>query len=201
MWGEIADDILYHSKYFSSEFFTNISNQYTTERNLTNQKDGHRLIITPSNLVFTQNIINNYDVEYSEFKKRVENYIVPNILSSKGLVVRRLGMVYVSELDSTTIKQFASQYFRPEVKGVGDFRFSKKEATSSGLIFNGSDDFINKIYSVGSLEDNIQGVSYDYQLHFSPKRQDVRDIIDRFITNANDSFKKDIITLLEAKNG
>lgn len=30
-WGKIADDVLYNNKYFSSEFFSNISTQYTTE--------------------------------------------------------------------------------------------------------------------------------------------------------------------------
>lgn len=200
MWGEIADDILYHSKFFSPVFFDKISAQYTTERSLFNQKEGHRLIISASNLVFTQNIINEYDSEYADFKKRVINYIVPEILSSKKLVVKRLGMVYVSELDQHTIKKFASQYFRPEINGINDFRFSKKEATPSGLIMNGSDDFINKIFSVGNLGDNLQGISYDYQIHFAPKRQDVRDTIDHFITKANDGFKKDILALLEAQN-
>ena len=41
-WGEIADDILYHNKYFSTQLFTNISTQYTTERQLYNPKKAIR---------------------------------------------------------------------------------------------------------------------------------------------------------------
>ena len=198
-WGEIADDILYRSKYFSTEYFTNISQQYTTERRLSNQQTGNQLIITANNLVYTHNIKGDYSNEYNEFKQRIENYLVPQILSAYGLIVRRLGLVYVSELSNEAIKRFASIYFNPSVRGITDFRFSKKESTLEGLIFSSNQDFINKIFSVGSFGEKKQGISYDFQLHFNPIRQDVRDIISVFMTKADAEHSKDVLCQLEGE--
>jgi len=196
MWGEVADDILYKNKYFSSEYFTNISQQYTTERSLTNPSTGNQLVIASNNLVFTHNIEADFEKEYAEFRRRVEDYIVPQILSAHGLIVRRLGMVYVSELGETEMKKFASLYFNSSVQGISDFRFSKKEATNGALLFSENQDFVNKIYSVGNLGDKVQGISYDYQLHFSPIRQDVRDTIGTFMKKAGDEFSADVLSQL-----
>lgn len=191
MWGEIADDVLYKNKYFPREYFTDISAQYTTERSLMSQK-GHHLTITANNLVYTHVIEDNYDNEYEKFKKRVVNYIVPEILSKRGLIVRRLGMVYVIELNKREIGEFANKYFNPSVEGITDFRFSKKETTSGGLLLADKSDFVNKIITVGRVSENIQGISYDYQIHFLPLRSDVRDSIDSFLSSANTNLCKDI---------
>lgn len=192
-WGEIADNILYNSKYFSSEYFTNISQQYTTERSLTNPHTGNHLTITASNIVYTHNIAENYDKEYDDFKHRIENYIVPEILSFYKLIVRRLGIVYVSELEPKYINRFASLYFNPSFQGVSDFRFAKKENSTEGLLYAENQDFINKIYNVGNLGERVQGISYDYQLHFNPIREDVRDTISSFMIKANEAFSEDIL--------
>ena len=56
LWGEIADNILYESKYFSPEFFPNISTAYTTERRLYNNDKKHLFLLSSNNLVFTQEI-------------------------------------------------------------------------------------------------------------------------------------------------
>ena len=54
-------------------------------------------------------------------------------------------------------------------------------------------DFINKIYNVGNLGERVQGISYDYQLHFNPIREDVRDTISSFMIKANEAFSEDIL--------
>lgn len=199
MWGEIADDILYKSKYFSAEYFSNISQQYTTERSLSNPKTENQLTITSNNLVYTHNIDGDYEQEYGMFKKRVENYIVPEILSARGLIVRRLGVVYVSVLDSETMKAFSQLYFKPTIQGISDFRFSKRETTKGGLLLADNQDFINKIYSVGNIGENKQGISYDFQFHFNPIRQDVRDTISSFMDMAKASFSNDVLNQLRGK--
>lgn len=196
MWGEIADDILYKSRYFSTDYFSNISQQYTTERSLTNLKTGNQLVISANNLVYTHNIDGNYEQEYGDFKKRVENYIVPDILSAHSLIVRRLGIVYVSELNSNVMSKFTSIYFKPSVQGIRDFRFSKKESTTKGLLLSDNGDFVNKIYSVGNIGEKKQGISYDFQLHFNPIRQDVRDTIGIFLNMANSNFTSDVLDQL-----
>lgn len=193
IWGEIADDILYNNKYFSPELFTNISTQYTNERVLFNPTAGHRLLLTESNLVFTQAILNDYDAEYAFFRKRVVSYLVPSILSKYGLVVRRLGMVYVIELDEKTIDKFSAKYFNPSVQSIHDFRFSRRETTKNGLVLADNSDFVNKIFNVGNLGTGLDGISYDFQLHFSPFRQDVRDSIEKFLCVANQDLSVDVL--------
>ena len=199
-WGEIADDILYRNKLFSSEFFTNISTHYTTERRLSNPEKNHVLILSSNKLVFTQTIEKDFDSEFNLFKKRVVDYIIPNILTRYTLIVRRLGVVYTCELEDEIIKKFAAQYFNPSVQNIMDFRFSKKEPTVKGTVFSENSDFINKIFTVGRVSDNIKGISYDYQLHFTPLREDIRNEIEKFISNSQKDFGSDIIDSLGDKN-
>lgn len=191
-WGEIADDILYHNKLFSAEFFTNISSQYTTERRLFNPERKHSLILTANNLVYTQKIESDFSSEYTLFKKRVAEYLVPCVLTRYVLVVRRLGVVYTCKLDESAIRQFASKFFNPSVQDIMDFRFSRKETTAKGLLLADNSDFVNKIFTVGNIENDIQGISYDYQLHFSPLREDVRDTISSFLGNSMTGFNQDV---------
>jgi hypothetical protein len=193
-WGEIADDILYNNKYFSPEFFSNISTQYTTERRLFNPEKNHTFLLTSNNLIFTQTIESNFQQEYEQFKKRIAEYLVPNLLTRYVLVVRRLGIVYTCQLGEADIQQFASKYFNPSVQNIIDFRFSRKELTDKGRVISGNNDFINKIFTVGNIAEGIQGISYDYQLHFSPLREDVRDTISSFLSNSMMGFTSDVIS-------
>ena len=191
-WGEIADDILYNNKLFSPEFFSNISSQYTTERRLFNPERNHSLLLTSNDLVFTQTVESNFLTEYEEFKSRVQHYFVPKLLSRHGLIVRRLGVVYTCRLNDAEIRQFASKFFNPSVQNIIDFRFSRKEATDKGRVLSENSDFVNKIFTVGNISESIQGISYDYQLHFIPSRADVRDTISSFLANSMAEFESDI---------
>lgn len=198
-WGEIADDILYHNKYFSADFFSQISWQYSPERRLFNPDTGHSFVLTASNLVFTQTISNDFGFELSLFNDRVQNYIVPFILSQHILVVRRLGMVYIASLNQDEIKQFTSQYFLPKIENIMDFRFSVKQSTIKGGLISDNSDFINKIFTVGNISDTVTGVSFDYQLHFKPPKEDVREDIAKFLKDSHTSFINDILNNLGDK--
>jgi hypothetical protein len=90
--------------------------------------------------------------------------------------------------------QYSTKYFREEIDGVTDFRFARKELTKSGKLWYGTDDYLNKVISVGNMAENDQskGISYDYQLHFRPVRRDVRDINNLFLAEGLNSFKKEI---------
>ena len=193
LWGEIADNILYESKYFSPEFFPNISTAYTTERRLYNNDKKHLFLLSSNNLVFTQEIEKDFNLEYNLFKKRVEEYIVPQILSKYTLVSRRLGMVYFCECTDDEIKKFSSKYFNSSAQNIMDFRFSQKEATKKGLVYSNNSDFINKIFTVGNLYGSTKGISYDYQEHFNPAREDVRNLIKDFMSSSFVNFENDII--------
>lgn len=197
-WGAIADDMLYNSKYFSTNMFPEIVSTYTTQRYLANPTKGHRFILAADNLVFTQTIEKDWDKEYKEFVERIEKYIVPSILSKYSLISRRMGVVYLTTLKKEEIAIFAKKYFKPEVTDICDFRFSRKEPTIVGSVFKESTDFYNKIFTVGNIDDNL-GISYDFQLHMVPAKADVRDSIKSFITTSETNFRKDVFDCLGGK--
>jgi hypothetical protein len=74
-----------------------------------------------------------------------------------------------------------------------DFRFSKKYPARTS-IWHGKEDFINKIITVGSITDKINGVSYDYQHHFIPPQADIRDVINKVFEQGKTAFSKDVVS-------
>lgn len=196
-WGEIADDILYKSEYFGCEFFSNISTHYTTERSLNNPNTGNFLNLSSNNLVFKYNLPSNkvFDSEYDYFCVRVNKYLVEKILSKYNLVIRRVGVVFACALDKNEMLKFARRYFKDDMQGITDFRFAQKEATSSGQLWHGTQDYINKIFTVGMIDDveKFKGVTYDFQLYYEPLMPDIRKPCPVFLKKGLEYFKKDIL--------
>lgn len=200
-WGKIADDILYRSKHFSSEFFTNISTQYTTERTLQNPETGDFLRLSANNLIFKYYIKDDFEKEYKEFCKKINEYLVPKILSEYALVIRRLGVVFAQELLQDDLNSFSKKYFRDEVEHITDFRFAQKELTNESRLWHGVEDYLNKVYTFGKIGDNktFDGITYDFQVYFNPPRADVRDVSHTFLTEGLSSFKKDILNTVDSR--
>lgn len=196
-WGEIADDILYKTEYFGSDFFPNISSQYTTERTLSNPHTGDFLSLSSSNIVFKYYIHDKqaFEKEYDYFSARINEYIVKKILTKYNLVIRRIGTVFACELNDAEIDAFSKKYFKDDIRGITDFRFAQKAPTSRGQLWYGVDDYVNKIYTVGKIEgeDDCKGIVYDFQLYFDPLLPDIRRNSPGFLKEALSSFKKDII--------
>lgn len=176
-WGAIADSILYNNKFFSAEYFPKISTQYTTSRSLSNDTCGHSLQLTSNNLIYTHVVQENFTSEFSEFVRRVGDFLVPKIIEENSLIVRRIGIIFTCKISNQGIQSFAEKYFKPEFKEVTDFRFSKKESTVAGTMWSDKSDFINKIYTVGAIGENLTGISFDYQAHYVPPRTYVSDVI------------------------
>ena len=191
-WGEIADNILYKNKYFSTDIFPQISTNYTTERSLFHPEKGYYLEVKANNFIYSQPIQEDYETEYKLFCQRVTDYIVPSILSKYELIIHRLGLVFAKKMNDESINEFARRYFKSNIQNIMDFRFSKKETTPKGLLQANINDFTNKIYTIGNIDSDVRGITYDYQLHFSPFREDVRGEIDKFIRSAEANFKTDL---------
>ena len=102
-------------------------------------------------------------------------------------------MVFIIEVDNKGIDTFKEMYFKNTIRGISDFRFSKKEPTAEGLALSETSSYINKIYTVGHLNGSLQGISYDYQLHFYPLQEDVRENIKSFLSDSLKGFQNDII--------
>ncbi|MFQ9516738.1 MAG: hypothetical protein ACLRZ9_13065 [Eubacterium sp.] len=197
-WGSIADDILYKCKYFGSEFFDNISTQYTTERTLRDSKTNNYLKLTSNQLIFKYNIKSDFVKEWDCFCEKITEYLVPKILSKYNLRIRRIGIVFCNEIDDNAMKKFVSKYFKPEINGVSEFRFSMKEENNSALYWKNTDNYINKIFNIGKVIDgNKNGIVYDYQLYFSPIQADIRDKCSTFLKQGKHKFDVDVTGELE----
>lgn len=204
-WGAIADDILYKSEYFGCKFFSQISTQYTTERGLSNPETGNRLTLSSNNLIFKYYIEDpkKFTDEYNYFCERVNKYLVPEILSKFNLITRRVGCVFSCEMNDVDLQRFSSRYFKENIQGITDFRFAQKEATATGKLWYGVDDYINKVYTVGRVDDEkeYKGVTYDFQLYYKPLQQDIRNKCPEFLKQSLKYFTRDILNLEESKNG
>ena len=118
--------------------------------------------------------------------------MIPEIIYKNRLDVRRLGIVYTYKLSQEELEKYIKKYIKPEIKGVCNVRFSKKETTALGDGIAGNSDYYNKIFTIGSIADNQIGISYDYQLHFSPLREYVNDLVGKFISDGYNAFQKDL---------
>lgn len=144
-WGKIADSLLCSVKKapsFPPQYFSSISQQYTISRFLSNEKKGHRLELASNNLVYTHTVQSNFEKEYKEFVSRVEKCLVPQIVEKYALIIRRIGMVYICEMDCDSISAFKQQYFAKAASEITDCRFAIRSTTPEGLAFSGIDNYI-----------------------------------------------------------
>lgn len=196
-WGAIADEILYRNKYFDEKFFSRISTQYTTERSLSNPKTGNFLSLSSNNLVFKYYINDHkkFKDEYEYFCKRISEYLIPEVLIKYNLITRRVGTVFACEMRAPDLERFSAKYFKENIQGITDFRFAQKEVTSLGQLWYSVNDYINKIYTVGKIDDEeeLKGLTYDFQLYYMPLQQDIRKKCPVFLEKSLDYFTRDII--------
>lgn len=199
-WGAIADCVLYNNKYFSPEYFPSIGSQYTSCGVLSNSLIGHSFQLTTSNLIYTHVVEKDFESELPFFEERISKFLVPKIIEGNGLITRRIGVVFACEVSDYGIQEFASKYFKPEFTSVTDFRFSKKESTIAGANFSNKSDFINKIYTVGSIGEKLTGISFDYQHHFIPPHADISTDVIPVIKKGKAQLETEILSLGE-RNG
>ena len=195
-WGKIADSLLYSAKKsgaFSPQYFPSISQQYTTSRFLSNENEGHRLELASNNLVYTHTIQSDFKKEYNEFVSRIEKCLIPQIVEKYALVTRRIGMVYICEMDSSSVAAFKKQYFSKSAPEITDCRFAIRTTTPEGLLFSGIDNYINKIYTVGNVDEAFQGISFDYQLYLQPPQPTITAKIDSFFEMSQKCFFEEIL--------
>jgi len=190
-WGSIADTVLYGNEYFSADYFP----RFELGR-LFNLELGHILKLSSDNLVYTHVLQSDDQGEKDMFEKRVTKFLVPKVIEDNTLVTRRLGVVYKCEITEAGKKAFVDKVFVPEFKSISDFRFSKKESTLKGSNFTGTDSYINKIYTVGSVE-KASYITFDFQLHFVPPLAYVNNEIASFFSSSKTHLSNEILSLGE----
>ena len=196
-WGAIADCILYNNTFFSPNYFPSISSQYTTSGVLSNPSEGHSIQLTSNNLIYTHVVQENFEREFALFQDRWQKFLVPKIIEGNGLITRRIGIIFTCQISDEGIQRFASKYFKPEFQSVTDFRFSRKESTIEGAVFSDKSDFLNKIYTVGAIGENMTGISFDYQAHYVPPRADISKQIIPVLSRGKDLLEKEILIVGE----
>lgn len=188
-WGKIVDALLYkNNNYFSANYFPNISQQYTTSRFLRNDAVGHSLHLSANNLIYTHVIQKDFDEEYNEFVLRMEKYLVPNIIEKYELITHRLGMVYECTIDNSSVRELKNTYFCSEVSNeIINCSFAIQSSAPQKLVFSDGD-YINKIYTVGGANRNLNDVSFDYQLCFQPAQMRIKKKMPIFFEVSKDCF-------------
>lgn len=194
IWGSLVDKLLINNPYFSTDYFPSISSRYMQIGALTNEKLGHSLRLSSDNLIYCHAVQEDFSSEYSRFCERIEKYLIPEIIYKHHLDVIRLGVVFTYKTENAEMARYISKYFKTGLDGISDFRFSKKEPTKRGLLLSEREDYINKIFTFGSISDNQIGITYDYQLHFVPPREYVNNEISGFLTSGFKAFQEDLAT-------
>lgn len=151
------------------------------------------LELASNNLVYTHTVQSNFEKEYKEFVSRVEKCLVPQIVEKYALIIRRIGMVYICEMDCDSISAFKQQYFAKAASEITDCRFAIRSTTPEGLAFSGIDNYINIIYTVGGVGEGFQGISFDYQLYFQPPQPSISAKVDSFFEASKKSFFEEIL--------
>lgn len=149
--------------------------------------------LASNNLVYTHTVQSNFEKEYKEFVSRVEKCLVPQIVEKYALIIRRIGMVYICEMDCDSISAFKQQYFAKAASEITDCRFAIRSTTPEGLAFSGIDNYINIIYTVGGVGEGFQGISFDYQLYFQPPQPSISAKVDSFFEASKKSFFEEIL--------
>ena len=191
-WGSIADGVLYKSKLFPNNYFPTFESTNIQGR-LSNSDAGHSLFLNSDNLIYTHVIQpeESFKSSYSSFVERIVKHLIPMVIESNSLFVRRIGVVFSSTMNEKEFDSLIGKFFLPNVSGITSFRIAKKETTPSGAIYVGHDDFVNKISSVVKSDNTKIDFSFDYQLHFLPsKTTGLVKVAKYVLEQGRDSFEK-----------
>lgn len=194
-FGSIVDEILYSEsgrKIFGEDYYNSI-NDGGYQRILCNDKNNNSLKITQNNLILSHTV-KNFDKDFDFIKNVITKHLVPKIINQNILVVNRIGLVFMSSFNDNNILKFKNCFLNEnECKNITDFRFSTKEPTAAGSVLTDKNDYINKIITVGKIDFNHNGISFDYQKHFIPPRAEIGNVIDSFFSDAQKAFQIDIL--------
>lgn len=205
LWGSIADDIVNDKEFFKDNYFTNISQNYTIERNVNNPETGSYLKITARDIIFCHKVTGNVEDEFTWFKKCILNFIIEKIIKVYNVnTFVRLGMVFNHELDDKEIyEKLISKSINKTIGAVNDIRFSVKSTLPEALVLKGKDDYINRIYTFAIEEGDKPIVQLDYQYYMRPMIRDIKDCkVNVFLDNSKSSLEKSLYNwICEENNG
>lgn len=196
-WGEIVDSILSSSnskKLLGEGYYNQISNDVGYQRALINASTHNSLRLTQNNLIITHNVSDTgFEEAYTFVQNMILKYIFPEIITDNYLIVRRIGIVFTCELNNGDITKYKKTVIKNDLcESITDFRFSKKEPVPQGSIQKDNNSYINKIITVGNLDEKKHGISYDYQYFYLPPTAEAYKKSDTLFDLALKSLNNDI---------
>lgn len=190
-WGSIVDDILYDSgDVFPESMFTQVVDLYHNYR-MYNEKTGEYLDISTDNIILNIAVSEKLNDAIRVLDKMLK-YIAINIISKNKLITRRIGVVIRYATSNDKIDKFKEMYFNNVSKEISDVRFSMKSLTKGSRLWQGDDNYINKIFTIEK-----ENISYDFQVYFNPLQSDIRDIYGKVIEEAFRCFRHDVVEAIK----
>lgn len=146
-WGSIVDDILYNSgDVFPESMFTQVADLYHNHR-MYNETTGEYLDISTDNIILNIAVSEKLNDAIRALDKMLK-YIAVNIISRNKLITRRIGVVIRYAVSKEKIDKFKGAYFNNVSKEISDVRFSMKSLTKDSRLWQGNDNYINKIFTI-----------------------------------------------------
>lgn len=199
-FGEIVDDIVDNpSSEFPKGYFNAVSSEGFT-KTITNEKTKNHIKLTQFDLIYSYHFEDskNCKEEDKVFWDRFNNYIVPFIIEKYNIRdFSRIGIVYTFEfINKKDYEKSLSNIISTNFTNVNNIRFSEKDTTEEGRLYKGTDDYINKLYSLNIDNDNAI-FSYDFQYYFSPLKSIFKQCeIDKITKKLQLELKSDILKLI-----
>lgn len=197
-FGEIVDKTVDNPK-FPKGYFDEVGSEGIT-KSISNSLTKNYIKFTQFDLIYRHQINekSSLEDECNIFFERVKDYIVPDIIEEYKIKdFSRIGIVYGFEFKNKTfydkcIKNIINKNF----SNTNSIRFSEKDLTPKGRIFKGTNDYINKLYSL-AIDDNNKAVfSYDYQYYFSPLKSIFKQCeFEKVVELSKNALEKDILKI------
>lgn len=203
-FGEIVDDIVDNpSTGFQKGYFDAVSSEGFTKI-ITNEKTKNSIKFTQFDLIYSYNFENDRDseVESKKFFERFNDYIVPSIIEKYNIRdFSRIGIVYTFEfLDKKDYEKALNNIVNNKFSNINSIRFSEKDTTEKGRLYKGTNDYINKLYSL-TVNNDIAIFSYDFQYYFNPLKSIFKQCeVEKIVEKSQLNLDNDILKLLGVDN-
>lgn len=180
--GQISDDILYGDKTpFGPDYFPQTTESANGDRLLFKKDSDNNLDnflrINTDDLIFSTKV-ENFDSSFDTMLSRYLPFLIDNVFCKYNIKkIRRVGIIFSHELPTTTkLDQIVKDFSKNKVTNPNSVRlnFTEKLAVTESQYKKGVDDFKNTIYSIAKTDDALFA-DLDYQHHFSPDIEDIRD--------------------------
>ncbi|MEX2007194.1 MAG: hypothetical protein WD992_00275 [Candidatus Levyibacteriota bacterium] len=177
--GNIVDDILNgDSTPFGGKLYPLIQEPRSREKILSNPKTNDYLRINTDDLIMGVTINENFDKQYGWFLDNAIPFIENHIFAEYKIKnILRIGIIFHHKLSKNDkIQKIIGEITNEKLTSSENINlnFSKRLATTQGLIKKGVEDYKNTIYTLAEVKKDLFA-DIDYQHYFKPVMEDLRE--------------------------